>query len=114
MTAVAVANRPARAWDQTATAVANASGVASVSFQSPLRVGGLRIVAIDLRVTGSVAIPECTATLNGQVLAVKRAGDRGQLIGEGDVLYMGQVLVLTWTACTAGAVCEATLQGVGS
>jgi hypothetical protein len=99
-------------WQQTLTATASATGAAVVTFQGPQTRAGLRVATIDLRVTDSQAIPVCTVTINGQVQAVKRAGDRGQIIGEGDVLYNGQQLVLTWTFATPAAVCEATLAGV--
>lgn len=102
----------ARPWTQTLTATANAAGTCSVTFSTPQTVIGFRIDTIDFRVTGSVAIPVATATVNGQVLAVKRAGDRGQMIGEGDALHMSQQLTLTWTAADPGASCEATLSGL--
>lgn len=98
------------------SAVANGAGVATVTFQAP-NVGqrGLQVVSIALLVTGSTTIPECIAYRNvisaASVWARKTAGDRGTFIGQDDVLYMGQQLVLNWTGATPGAVCSATLRG---
>lgn len=101
-------------FSQTLTTIASAAGTASVTFQAPNVRGGLTISTIDFDVDGSeLQIPVCTASVNDIVLAVKRAGDRGQMIGAGDVLHLGQLLVLRWTNATPGARCSATLNGTG-
>lgn len=101
-------------YSQTLSKIADAAGTAAITFQCPNVKGGLIIDTISFQVVGSpLQIPVCTATINGAVIAVKRAGDRGQMIGEGDVLLFGQLLVVTWTSAAPGARCEATLKGNG-
>ena len=72
-------------------------------------------MSIALIVSGSSKIPRCTAYRDivtpSNVLARKTAGDRGTFVGQQDVLYMGQRLVLLWEGCTVGASCTATLRG---
>lgn len=101
-------------YSQTGSKIADAAGTAAITFQCPNVKGGLIIGTITFQVVGSPRqIPVCTATINGGVIAVKRAGDRGVMTGEGDVLLFGQTLVLTWTNATPGARCEATFSGTG-
>jgi hypothetical protein len=107
---------PSASVELTNTVAANGSGLATITFQAP-NVGprGLAITSIALLVTGSTTIPQCTAYRNvvaaQNVLARKTAGDRGTFVGQDDVLYMGQQLVLVWTGATPGASCTATLRG---
>jgi len=98
---------------QTVSTIAAANGTATITFQAPNVRAGLTIDTIDFRVIGTVGIPVCVLTINGQQRAVKRAADRGQIMGEGDVLYLGQLLVLSFSNCDTGAIVEATLRGTG-
>lgn len=82
-----------------------------MTFQCPNAVGGWRIDTISVEVLGSVPIPQVSVYLAGQLLAVKRAGDRGVLLGEGEVVHMGQLLTLTWEDADPGALAEATVVG---
>lgn len=99
-------------WEQTGSAIADANGNASVTFQAPNVKAGLALSTIAVTVTGSVPIPSATVTLAGQLLAVKRAGDRGVLIAEGERLFMGQLLTVAWAGADPGALCETTLTGI--
>lgn len=103
-------------YELTQTVTADGTGAASVTFQAP-NVGprGLQVVSIALLVSPSPPIPQCIAYRDvitpSNVLARKTAGDRGTFVGQQDVLYMGQRIVLVWTGCTPGASCTATLRG---
>lgn len=103
-------------YTNSATATASGAGTASVTFQAP-NVGarGLRIVSVALTVTPSTQIPQAAAYRDQatppNLLARKLNGAAGTFIGEGDVLYMGQRLVIVWTGASSGASCTATLRG---
>lgn len=104
-------------WTTSATQVADASGNAAVRFQAP-NVGprGLLVVSIALLVTPSTGrIPTCAVYRDDptppNLLARRLNGSSGTFVGESDVLYMGQALVVVWSGATPGASCSATLRG---
>ena len=102
------------------TAIADASGVATIpGFTVPTGRRRFRIASIALYVDVSAPIPEAAAYLGvvspSALLASRRAGDRGQLIGDSsDTYYPGQVVIVQWTNCAPGARCTATLRGVST
>ena len=101
---------------QQQTAVANASGVATIAGFQASSNRGLDITSIALTVVPSPPIPKCSvykgAVVPGSLLASKTAGDRGTFTGQKDVLYSGELLVVQWTGCAVGAVCTAVMRGV--
>lgn len=98
-------------------ATADASGTATVVFQAPSGTSmlGFVVTSIALRVTPSPPLPLCRVYRDvvspGTLLTSKTAGDRGSFSGEDDVLFPGQSLVLQWTGCAVGALCQANLRG---
>ena len=98
------------------SATANAQGVATIAgFQAGTR-RSLEVTSIALTVVPSPPIPKASAYKGapnpGSLLTSKTAGDRGSLIGQKDVLYSGELLVIQWVGCSVGAVCTAVLRGV--
>lgn len=106
----------AASYELRGTTVANGAGTATLTLQAP-NVGprGLLVVSIALLVTPSPPIPKCIAYKNiiaaQQILASKTAGDRGTFVGQEDVLFMGEQLILQWTGAAAAASCTAVLRG---
>jgi hypothetical protein len=109
-----------RAVELSQTVAADATGTASVLFYGPgPPYTRIAVDSIALLVVGSTVIPQAAAydgavPTNGRVRASTRLGDHNTLIGDNDVLFAGQTLLVQWTGATPGASCNAVLRGTAS
>lgn len=109
-----------REVEDSRTTFADGAGTASVVYNGPQPpYTRLTIASIALLVTGSTSVPECTVydgpvVAPGRVRAAGRIGDRNTILGDGDVLFAGQQILVRWTGVTPGATCNAVLRGTAS
>jgi hypothetical protein len=109
-----------RTVEESRTVIADATGTASVLFNGPgPPYTRTTIDSVALFVSGSTTIPLAAAydgavATYGRVRASGRIGDHNTIIGDGDVLFAGQTLLVQWTGATPGASCNAVLRGTAT